>query len=249
MARRLKHDIPGPDWRVEPEQVRARGLPGIFAPELAEPEAVEIEIGYGRGEFLLARAAGRPRVGFLGVELSGRRHLKMARRLARTELSNIRLCRAPAEYLLAECLPASCADRIWINFPDPWPKKRHHRRRLIQPTFAREFARVLAPGGHLEVATDHPEYAAWIAEVLSEVPGLENLLAPAPHVPEVPGRTPTAYELEWRAEGRPLHFFRYRRADPVERPEAPGAVEVADASPASGAVGAEMAGQPPGRVE
>lgn len=245
MARRLKHDIPGPDWRVDPEGVRERGVPGIFAPELPQPEAVELEIGYGRGEFLLGRAGAHPRVGFLGVELSGRRHLKMARRLARTELRNVRLCRAPAEYLLAECLPPACVHRVWINFPDPWPKKRHHRRRLIQPAFVEELRRVLAPGGGLEVATDHPEYAAWISEVLSRAPGFRNLCAPRPFVPEVPGRPPTAYELEWRAEGRPLHFFRYRRAGPVELGEQRGRAKPRPEVPAREVAGAQIATGPP----
>ncbi len=249
MARRLKHDIPGDDWRVAPEDVRQRGIPGLFAPELPDPEAVELEIGYGRGEFLLARAEERPRVGFLGVELSGRRHLKMARRLARSGLRNVRLCRAPAEYLLGECLPAACVDRVWINFPDPWPKKRHHRRRLIQPAFAGELCRVLRPGGCLEVATDHPEYAAWIAEVLSEAAGLENLWAPAPFVPEVPGRRPTAYELEWRAEGRPLHFFRYRRGGPGASREGGGRAASRRGLPASDGAGAEIASRPRSPVE
>ena len=248
MARRLKHDIPGPDWRVEPEHLRERGVPGVFAPELPRPEAVELEIGYGRGEFLLDRAARHPRVGFLGVELSRRRHLKMARRLARTELSNVRLCRAPAEYLLAECLPAACVHRVWINFPDPWPKKRHHRRRLIQPAFVRELGRVLAPGGRLEVATDHPEYAAWISEVLAGAPGFVNLCAPRPFVPEVPGRPPTAYELEWRAEGRPLHFFRYRRAGPADREQAVRPGEARSAAPAGEDAGAQPAPRSPASI-
>jgi tRNA G46 methylase TrmB len=99
---------------------------------------------------------------------------------------------------------------FWINVPDPWPKKRHHRRRLLQPAFVAALARRLVPGGELHAATDHAEYAEQMHAVLSAEPRLENALA-APFVAEMPGRLCTAYEAMWRAEGRPLHFFSYRR--------------------------------------
>jgi tRNA (guanine-N7-)-methyltransferase len=99
---------------------------------------------------------------------------------------------------------------FWINFPDPWPKARHARRRLIQPELAALLARRLVPQGALRVATDDVAYAEWIDAVLRAEPALENRLA-SPFVREEPDRTPTAYELEWRAQGRPLHFFSYSR--------------------------------------
>jgi tRNA (guanine-N7-)-methyltransferase len=108
-------------------------------------------------------------------------------------------------------LPDASVSQFWINFPDPWPKKRHAKRRLIQPAFAALLARRLVPGGSLDVATDHEGYAVWIDEVLSAEPRLENVFAPDRFRREVQGRSPTAYEREWRALGRDLHFFRYAR--------------------------------------
>jgi tRNA (guanine-N7-)-methyltransferase len=211
VARRLKHDIPGPDRRVGVDELRARGPGAVFAPELAPDAPLVVELGFGRGEFLMELAAHAPRVAHLGVEVSHKRVLKMARRLARTELRNVRLVEARAESVVRECLARGSVQAFWVNFPDPWPKKRHQRRRLLQPELVRQLALRLAPGGELHAATDHVEYAEAMNAVLAGEPLLENAAAPAPWLPEVPGRKPTAYELEWRAEGRALHFFEYRR--------------------------------------
>lgn len=215
MGRALKHDIPGIDWRVAPEELSERGLAGVFGEGFARPLQPVVDLGFGRGEFVLALAEKAPETPFLAVEYSAKRLLKMARRLARTELQNIRLVHGRAEEVVGEHLPDASIAGFWINFPDPWPKKRHHRRRLIQPEFVRQLLRCLVPGGRLEVATDHPGYAEHVHEVLSAEPGLENRNAPEPFLREARDRPFTAYELEWRAQGRSFHFFSYgkRRAD------------------------------------
>jgi tRNA (guanine-N7-)-methyltransferase len=211
MARRLKYDMPGVDWRVAPEDVRARGWPALFAGDVAPALPLVVELGYGRGEFLLEQAKQSPQQAFVGVEVSFKRSLKMARRLARTELRNVRLAHGFAESWLLEAIPDAGVACFWINFPDPWPKARHAKRRLMQPELVGLLARRLAPGGALRVATDDAAYAEWIDAVLGAQPLLENRHAPRPFAAEEPDRTPTAYELEWRALGRPLHFFRYSR--------------------------------------
>jgi tRNA (guanine-N7-)-methyltransferase len=211
VARRLKHDIPGPDRRLSPDEMREKGLRALFAPDVAEPLPLVVELGFGRGEFLESLAADARDTAFLGVECVFRRVLKMARRLARSELANVRLVEARAEEVV-ELLPPESVASFWINFPDPWPKKRHHGRRLLKPPFVAELALRLIRGGELQVATDHVGYAEQIDRVLSHEPSLENALAPASFVAEIAGRRVTAYEAEWRAEGRPLHFWTYRRA-------------------------------------
>lgn len=210
MSRTLKTDIPGPDRRVTLDDVRAKGWAALFAPDVPEPLRLVVEIGFGRGEYLRALAAAAPEWAHVGVDLSHRRVLKMARRLAKTEERNIRLIEARAEEVVRDALAEANVETFWVNFPDPWPKKRHQRRRLLQPAFVSALARRLVPGGELHAATDHAEYAAQIDRVLAAEPLLENVL-PAPFASEVPGRLRTAYEEIWRAEGRALHFFRYRR--------------------------------------
>ena len=211
MSRALHYDVPGPDWRVALPAAGELSWQRVFAPALAPPLRLAVEIGFGRGEFLMRLAADQPDVAFVGIEYSFKRVLKVARRLARTQLTNVRLVQAEGRQAVRELLEPASVEAFWINFPDPWPKKRHHKRRLIQPGFVREAAGRLVPGGHLHVATDHVAYAEQIHEVLCKEPRLENAYAPRPFLREVPGRKPTAYELEWRAEGRALHFFGYRR--------------------------------------
>ena len=218
MTRRLKTDIPGPDFRVTPEEVREKGWPALFAPQLAAPLRLTVEIGFGRGEFLLDQAAQQPETAFVGVELSHKRTFKMARRLARLEVGNIRLLEARAEQLVQELLEPESVDTFWVNFSDPWPKKRHHGRRLIQPAFVAALVSRLRPDGTLHVATDDPGYAEWIDAVLLGEPRLENLFAPAPHAREVPGRMQTAYEREWRERGRIPYFWSCRRVVPYAAP-------------------------------
>jgi len=112
---------------------------------------------------------------------------------------------------IADLFPESSLAAAWINFPDPWPKARHAHHRLVQPAFVRALARRLAPAAVVNLATDDPEYAAQMAEVLAGEPLLENLYAPETCRRESAGRSPTAYELEWQALGRRGYYFAYRR--------------------------------------
>ncbi len=211
MTRTLKTDIPGPDRRVSIDDVKAKGWDALFAPELAAPiGALVVEIGFGRGEFLRQLGTEAPAVPHVGVELSWKRVLKMARRIAKAGDPNLRLICARGEDVVQEAIADASVRTFWINFSDPWPKARHHRRRLVQPPLVHQLAKRLVLGGALHVATDDVPYAEHIDAVLASEPLLENTL-PAPFLPEIPGRPVTAYEAMWRAEGRPLHFFTYRR--------------------------------------
>ena len=210
MPRRLRTDVPGPDWRVELEQLADPGPEGLVPARLPRPLRLVVDVGFGRGELLQALAEADRDSAWLGIEHSWKRVLKLTRRLAKTPLDHVRLACAGAEASVAALAPGSVTG-FWVNFPDPWPKARHHRRRLLQPAFARTLALRLAPGGFLEVATDHEEYAQQIAEVLAAEPLLANLAAPEPFRRTPPVRPPTAYELEWQALGRAGHYFSYER--------------------------------------
>lgn len=213
----MKHDIPGPDWRVTREELREKGLAALFGSgetPLDVSRGLVVDVGFGRGEVLVELARRAPDVPHLGIERAFKRVLKQARRLARSELRNVRLLHARAEEAL-ELLPSGSVATFWINFPDPWPKKRHGRRRLLQAPFVRALAVRLAPGGTLEIATDDAAYAQEIEATLAAEPLLESAL-PADEsgqrfAREMPGRLQSAYEREWRAEGRPLHFWTCRR--------------------------------------
>jgi len=210
MPRTLKTDIPGIDWRVSADDVREKGWPAIFAPSFTRPFPLVVEIGFGRGEFLLDMAAKHMETAFVGIELNRRRMLKMARRLARMELRNIRLVEGQGQAIVLD-FPEASVTEFWVNFPDPWPKKRHHKHRLLSPPVLHALALRLRPGGKLHIATDHADYAEAINAGLRGESLLENLLAPARYVREMPGRITTAYEQIWREHGSEPHFFEYVR--------------------------------------
>ncbi len=131
-------------------------------PRALKPDAAEgwLEIGFGGGEHMAAQAARRPDVLILGAEPFLNGVASAVRHLAEQDLGNVRLHHGDARDLLA-ALPDACLDRVFILFPDPWPKARHHKRRLIQPETLAELARVLKPGGRLRFATDWADYADW----------------------------------------------------------------------------------------
>ena len=146
-------------------------LPGIrcpaqpFAPRDLAPgaEAVWLEIGFGGGEHMAAQAARHPEALVIGAEPFLNGVASALRHVDEQGLSNVRLHDGDVRELLAR-LPDACLDRVFILFPDPWPKARHHKRRLVQAELIDELARLLKPGGTLRFATDWADYADWTLE-------------------------------------------------------------------------------------
>jgi tRNA (guanine-N7-)-methyltransferase len=126
-----------------------------------------LDIGFGDGEALVTNALNNPGVDYVGIEVHepGIGHLLLL--LEQASVINVRVIPRDAADVVPELLPASSFDAVDLFFPDPWPKKRHHKRRLVQPPFVQELARVLKPGGFLHVATDWADYARHTAEVLA----------------------------------------------------------------------------------
>lgn len=166
----------------------------------------EIEIGSGKGTFLVQQAALQPEVNFLGFEWAGEFFRYAADRVRRHGLKNVRIVHADAtEFLRFRCVD-SIASVIHLYFSDPWPKTRHHKRRVVQDYTLREFHRVLLPGGELRLVTDHDNLWQWYrehiarnAELFDEKP-FESPLSAGEG--EVVG---TNFERKYRREGRPFH--------------------------------------------
>lgn len=171
-----------------------------------------LEIGFGGGEHLAALARAHPEVGLLGCEpyVSG-----VARLLALAEaggLANLRLLVDDARLLLP-ALPAGCLERIFVLFPDPWPKTRHHKRRIVNPATAQEFARLLAAGGELRLATDDGGYArAMLRTLLGRRELVWQAERPADWRTRPADWPPTRYEAKALAAGRRCVYLRFRRA-------------------------------------
>jgi tRNA (guanine-N7-)-methyltransferase len=138
---------------------------GPFAPRALKPGASEVwlEIGFGGGEHLAAQADRHPDALILAAEPFLNGVASVLRHIDEQALTNVRLHTGDARDLMA-ALPNACLDRVFILFPDPWPKTRHHKRRLIQDETVAELARVLKPGGRLRFATDWKDYAGWSLE-------------------------------------------------------------------------------------
>lgn len=166
-----------------------------------------VEIGSGKGKFLNELAEARPGENFLAVERSPKYHRLCCDRAARRGLGNVRLLRTTGEDLLHRLLAEDSVADLYVLFPDPWPKKRHHKRRFFTPAAADAMARALAPGGRLYVKSDHAGYAAVIGEVLRATGGLEPI-DPETAFAELPV---TGFEHKYRIAGRPIHSFAYAK--------------------------------------
>jgi tRNA (guanine-N7-)-methyltransferase len=168
---------------------------------------LEVELGVGKGRFLLEWAAAHPEIGLVGVERV-RKYLQIvAARIARRGLSNVRIVQTTAEDLLFRCLAEGSVAAMHVYFPDPWPKKRHHKRRFFRASNAKRLADVLTVDGLLRVKTDHDGYAAVIGEVLAGEPRL----APVAGESAFEGIPETHYEIKYGRESRKMHRLAYRR--------------------------------------
>jgi len=175
----------------------------------------EVELGFGKGRYLLARAAADPDRRFLGVEIAREYFRLAAGRLVRRRLANLALLHGEALYLLSAGLPRRFAEVVHVYFPDPWPKSRHQKRRLFSPASVDLVLGLLAPGGRLCFATDFLEYGEEVAALLEAHPGLETHRV-AGGWPEGPR---TNYEAKYEREGRPILRLEARLSgDPALHP-------------------------------
>ena len=167
--------------------------------------AVELEIGCGKGTFITEQAKERPGVNFFGIEWARWFWRYTSDRLRRNDCTNARAVRAEAGFFLDEHVPAESLSVLHVYFPDPWPKARHNKRRLIQPAFMPKVLRVLRPGGRLQVVTDHADYWAQIEATLRAAEGLTVVPYDPPGSAEEGEVVGTNFERKYRREGRPFY--------------------------------------------
>ena len=189
---------------------------GAFDPRATFARASEIvlEIGFGNGEVLAAMAEAHPDSGFLGIEVWRPGLGSLLRKVVAKDLSNVRvMCEDAAE--VVPRIAAASLDKVLILFPDPWPKKRHHKRRLVQPEFAAAVARALRRGGLLHLATDWPSCAQTMRDAIAASGGFIERDAKTPEVPGAPDepswRPPSRYERRARARRRAIYNLLYEK--------------------------------------
>lgn len=167
---------------IDPVAVFGRRAPLVF------------EIGFGMGQSLAAMAAAAPDTDFIGVEVHKPGVGRLLMTLGEQQLSNIRVYCDDAVEVLARCIPDASLDRVQVYFPDPWHKKKHHKRRLIQPEFVQHLRRKLKPGGVLHLATDWENYAEHMLAVMSVTEGFRNLADAGGYSPKPDWRPLTKFE-------------------------------------------------------
>ncbi len=172
--------------------------------------ALALEIGFGNGDFLVREALLHPERDHVGIELSWTAATHLFRRLERARATNVRVVLADAEVALRHLFASAALSEVFVNHPCPWPKARHHQRRLLQPAFLALLAERMRPEAKLTVVTDHAAFAAWLGEVLAAGTAFESCHATA-EVASIPDRAPTKYERKALAQGIPIHYFEWRR--------------------------------------
>jgi tRNA (guanine-N7-)-methyltransferase len=183
-------------------------VPLDWAHVFGNEQPVEIEVGFGKGLFLLTASQEHPAVNYLGIEIERKYQLFTANRLAKRRLRNVRLVSTDARNFLRDYVAGSSVQAVHIYFPDPWWKKRHHKRRVFTEDFAAACTRVLRLGGNLEVLTDVAEYSELISGLLAQQASLQLLLATGPS-----GETfRTNFERKYREAGKPIYAATYVKA-------------------------------------
>jgi tRNA (guanine-N7-)-methyltransferase len=179
------------------EYIPADYFQPIPLPDLFPREApLEVDLGCGDGAFLIAMALRHPERNYLGTERLFGRVRNTNRKAERAATTNVRLLRIESAYVVKHLLPPASITRLYILFPDPWPKRRHWPRRLIQPEFLQAAATALKPGGQLCIKTDDTDYFRYIEKVVSDQ------FAGTPWEEDVPR---TDFERHYVAQGRTIH--------------------------------------------
>lgn len=181
---------------------------GWFAPGTRE---VWLEIGFGAGEHLAVQAEAHPEVGFIGCEPFINGVASLVQRVEEKGLGNVRIFADDARLLLHGLAPASIG-RMFTLYPDPWPKTRHHKRRIVGPGTIGRFAAILKDDAELRLATDHPDYARWMLAHLTADPAFRWQARSPADWRERPDDWPvTRYEEKALRAGRRPFYFRFRR--------------------------------------
>ncbi|MDO9577791.1 MAG: tRNA (guanosine(46)-N7)-methyltransferase TrmB [Candidatus Cloacimonadales bacterium] len=182
-------------------------FPAVFG----NAHPVHLEIGSGRGEFLLQKAISHPEINFLALELKEKRIRTILRQLDPETHKNVRLIKLFVNEHVTDLIPAGSFQTIYIIHPDPWPKKRHNRRRLIQPKFIDVLHLLLQKEGIVKLSTDHEDYAGWIVRYFLERKDFSSIYkngftrnTPSDHVE-------TFFEKVKREEGFPPFYMEFRK--------------------------------------
>jgi tRNA (guanine-N7-)-methyltransferase len=195
-----------PAWGVDFEAHRTLDPGALFGND----NPVWVEIGFGNGESLAAYAQANPHINYLGIEVHGPGVGHLLLRIEELGLKNLRVMKHDAVEVL-KSLPDASLEGIMLFFPDPWHKKKHHKRRILQPAFVEELARLIRPGGLFHAATDWQEYAEQMMQVLSDSEAFENTAGDGHYSPRPESRPLTKFEQRGQRLGHGVWDLLFRR--------------------------------------
>lgn len=205
-------DLKAPGWRT----------PLDLAAVFGRSAPVTFEIGFGMGDYLYSRVVAEPERDFIGAEVHRPGVGRLLSRVAEHDAGNLRVACDDAVEVLRDWFVPGCLDELVIQFPDPWHKKKHHKRRLIQPEFARLAVSRLRMGGRLSLATDWAEYAEHMLEVLNAEASLRNLSEDGSYVPRPESRLKTKFERRGERLGHAVFDLAFERCgDPTPPADIP----------------------------
>lgn len=197
-----------PTLKLSLDELAAKGPGGIFP---VPPRAVWLEIGFGGGEHLATQAEQNPDIGLIGCEVFENGIVTMLGHVTRTGSTNIRVVTEDARQVL-DILPPGSLERVFILFPDPWRKARHHKRRLVSTETLDRLAELMPDGAELRLGTDHVDYLRWMLARTMVHPAFEWLARGPADWRERPADWPqTRYEAKAITQGRKPAFLRFRR--------------------------------------
>lgn len=174
---------------------------------------VHLEIGSGRGEFLIGKARQNQHINFLGIDLKEKRIRTILRKLDPDRDHNIRLLRIFVDHQLLKHIDKGSFERIYIMHPDPWPKRKHHKNRMIQQEFLQTLAEILKPAGLIDISTDHYEYALWIQKIFATASSFKSLYVQGFSREPDADHVVTHFEEKKIGEGFPPLFMKYKRTE------------------------------------
>jgi tRNA (guanine-N7-)-methyltransferase len=196
-----------------PNYLRAENLekPADWQVIFGNNHPVALEIGCGIGDFIALTAAEHPETNFIAIDFYNKGCYKTCRRIDVQNLKNIRVLREEARQFIAERIPKGSLTAVYINCPDPWPKKKHRKRRLVNRAFMEFLQSYLVPGADFFFATDFDDYGTGVAGMMTSLDGFENVLAPDLYRHEMEGYHLSKYMKKFMAEGKKIYFVHYRK--------------------------------------
>lgn len=198
--------------RLSDEPLRLWETPVLFPATLsiADAQSIVVEVGPGRGDFLYHLAREHPESLVVAIEIKGKRIDRLVHRLQQRGIENVALIQSDARSALPHFFEEETIDEIHINFPDPWPKKRHTKNRLMTEDFLRSCAVRLKPGGRLHFATDQEWYALGVRDLFAGIASYEAQFEGG-IAKDPPDTFPTLFMQKWREMGRTLYYQKYKK--------------------------------------